>query len=64
MNAETFCPTQAYKDGDRGKQGMARTGITNYFVNTIVTAFQAPEWDTLLQRLVDLSCGHGTANFI
>lgn len=29
---------------------MGRTGITNYFVNTIITALQAPEWDTLLQR--------------
>lgn len=29
---------------------MNRLGITNYFVNTVVTALQAPEWETLLQR--------------
>jgi hypothetical protein len=33
---------------------MGRAGITNYFVNTIITALQAPEWDTLLQRLIYL----------
>jgi len=31
---------------------MARIGITNYFINTVITAFQAPEWTTLLTRLV------------
>ncbi|TFK40170.1 hypothetical protein BDQ12DRAFT_486484 [Crucibulum laeve] len=30
---------------------MARMGITNYFVNTIITALQAPEWESLLQRV-------------
>ncbi|KIM40519.1 hypothetical protein M413DRAFT_73071 [Hebeloma cylindrosporum] len=30
---------------------MARIGITNYFINTVVTAFQAPEWTTLLTRI-------------
>ncbi|KAF8239740.1 hypothetical protein L208DRAFT_1236556 [Tricholoma matsutake] len=30
---------------------MGRAGITNYFVNTIITALQAPEWETLLQRI-------------
>lgn len=33
---------------------MSRVGITNWFVNTIITALQAPEWDTLLERLVPL----------
>ncbi|KAG5646943.1 hypothetical protein DXG03_001666 [Asterophora parasitica] len=41
---------RSYKDGDKGKQGLARVGITNIFVNTIVTALQAPEWDLLLRR--------------
>lgn len=31
---------------------MNRPGVTNYFVNTIVTALQAPEWETLLQRSI------------
>ncbi|KAG5342247.1 hypothetical protein C0989_004091 [Termitomyces sp. Mn162] len=38
------------RDGDTGKQG-SRVGISNYFVNTIVTALQSPEWETLLQRI-------------
>ncbi|KAI0359809.1 hypothetical protein OH77DRAFT_1358930, partial [Trametes cingulata] len=25
--------------------------LTNYFVNTIVTALQAPEWEILLDRI-------------
>ncbi|KIO15227.1 hypothetical protein M404DRAFT_83099, partial [Pisolithus tinctorius Marx 270] len=25
--------------------------VTNRFVNTIITALQAPEWETLLQRI-------------
>lgn len=29
---------------------MARIGITNYYVNTIVTALQSSEWECLLQR--------------
>ena len=33
---------------------MTRVGITNYFVNTIVTALKAPEWETLLERFVNL----------
>jgi hypothetical protein len=33
---------------------MTRVGITNYFVNTIVTALKAPEWETLLERSVNL----------
>lgn len=27
-------------------------GITNYFINTIITVFHAPEWETLLLRCV------------
>ncbi|PPQ76241.1 hypothetical protein CVT26_008149 [Gymnopilus dilepis] len=38
--------------GDNGKYGGGRPGITNYFVNTVVTAFQAPEWEMLLRRQV------------
>ncbi|KDR78995.1 hypothetical protein GALMADRAFT_137962 [Galerina marginata CBS 339.88] len=40
----------ASRPGDNGKKGMTRIGITNYFINTVVTAFQAPEWETLLLR--------------
>lgn len=43
---------QASHVSDYGKKGMARIGITNYFINTVVTAFQAPEWTTLLTRYV------------
>jgi hypothetical protein len=42
---------QATKNGD-GKRTMNRIGITNYFVNTIITSLQAQEWEELLQRLV------------
>ncbi|KAI0663882.1 hypothetical protein C8Q70DRAFT_885740, partial [Cubamyces menziesii] len=28
-----------------------RMPLTNYFVNTMVTAMQAPHWETLLQRI-------------
>jgi len=42
---------QASKNGDRGKSDMSRLGITNYFVNTTITALQASEWETLFQRL-------------
>lgn len=34
--------------------GATRVPLTNYFVNTLITALQAPEWETLLQRLVPL----------
>ncbi|KAF8623641.1 hypothetical protein AX17_007341 [Amanita inopinata Kibby_2008] len=37
--------------GDRGKQGMERLGVTNFFVNTIVTSLQNSEWETLLGRI-------------
>lgn len=29
---------------------MSRLGITNYFVNTIITALKSPDWELLLQR--------------
>lgn len=32
---------------------MARIGITNTFVNTMITAIQAPEWEELLYRWVN-----------
>ncbi|KAF7974772.1 hypothetical protein HWV62_11243 [Athelia sp. TMB] len=35
--------------GFQGKSG--RPGIENAFVNTIITALKAPEWETLLERL-------------
>ncbi|KAG5635811.1 hypothetical protein H0H81_010059 [Sphagnurus paluster] len=44
---------RAYTEEDRPRQDMTRIGITNIFVNTIVTALQSSEWDMLLQRLVD-----------
>ncbi|KAG6908673.1 hypothetical protein DXG01_003687 [Tephrocybe rancida] len=41
---------RAKQEGDIGKQG-TRLGIRNYFVNTIVTALQSPEWETLLRHI-------------
>ncbi|KAL0953283.1 hypothetical protein HGRIS_004533 [Hohenbuehelia grisea] len=38
-------------DGIPGKRGSGRLGITNYFVNTIVTALQSPQWEVLFQRI-------------
>lgn len=35
---------------DRGKRGMTRIAVTNYYVNTIVTALQSSEWERLLKR--------------
>ncbi|KAF5327773.1 hypothetical protein D9619_004557 [Psilocybe cf. subviscida] len=41
----------ASRPGDQGRNGMTRLGVTNYFINTVITAFQAPEWTTLLERI-------------
>ncbi|KAI0955894.1 hypothetical protein AcV7_006436 [Taiwanofungus camphoratus] len=41
----------ASRNGERGKIGMSRIALTNYFVNTIVTALQAPEWEILFGRI-------------
>ncbi|KAF9533857.1 hypothetical protein CPB83DRAFT_412148 [Crepidotus variabilis] len=40
----------AQHSDDMGKAGMARSGITNFFVNTIINVFYGIEWRTLLQR--------------
>ncbi|KAG6862537.1 hypothetical protein C0995_000085 [Termitomyces sp. Mi166 len=47
QNIVTAGYRRAFRDGGTGKQG-SRVGISNYFVNTIVTALQSPEWETLL----------------
>ncbi|CCM03069.1 uncharacterized protein FIBRA_05189 [Fibroporia radiculosa] len=44
--------------GDWGKPGFGRVLLTNYFVNTVVTALQAPEWETLFQRIGDDAMFH------
>jgi len=36
---------QVFEDAKAGS-----SGITNCFVNTIITALQAPEWEKLLER--------------
>lgn len=36
------------RDG-QSRIGATRVPLTNYFVNTILTALQAPEWEGLLQ---------------
>ncbi|KAI0319223.1 hypothetical protein OF83DRAFT_1055383 [Amylostereum chailletii] len=40
---------QSDRPQDRGKGGI-RQGISNYFVNTIVTALQGSDWERLLKR--------------
>ncbi|KIK10192.1 hypothetical protein K443DRAFT_61217, partial [Laccaria amethystina LaAM-08-1] len=30
---------------------MTRVGITNFFVNTVITTLQEPQWDLLLRRI-------------
>ncbi|OBZ72156.1 Telomerase reverse transcriptase [Grifola frondosa] len=51
VNVITFGYRQASQNGELGKAGMSRVPLTNFFVNTIVTALQAPEWEILLQRI-------------
>ncbi|KAL4064397.1 hypothetical protein J3A83DRAFT_4101147 [Scleroderma citrinum] len=41
-------PIQA---SDNARNYSTSSGITNRFVNTIITALQAPEWEILLQRI-------------
>ena len=57
MRGNLTTDTQASHAGDQGKTGLARVGITNYFINTMITVFHAPEWETLLLRcvIVDIS---------
>lgn len=45
--------SNSLQDDSRGKANP----VTNFFVNTIVTALQAPEWETLLQRYGILLAG-------
>jgi hypothetical protein len=40
--------------GDVGKRAMVRLGITNVFLNTIITALQGRQWEMLLQRFVQV----------
>lgn len=51
QNVLTLGYRHASHAGDRGRKGMARIGITNTFLNTMITALQAPEWEELLQRI-------------
>ena len=43
------------RDG-KSKIGASRVPLTNHFVNTMVTALQAQEWETLLQRSLSTDC--------
>lgn len=52
LNRVEHSSNKASNDGDRGKRGMTRVGITNFFVNTVITTLQEPQWDLLLQRSV------------
>jgi hypothetical protein len=42
---------KASKHSSHGKVDMNRISVTNVFVNTIITALQAPEWELLLNRI-------------
>ncbi|CDO70652.1 hypothetical protein BN946_scf184756.g19 [Trametes cinnabarina] len=45
------------QDG-RTRVGAIRVPLVNYFVNTIVTALQAPEWESLLNRIGEEAVFH------
>ncbi|KAI0671796.1 hypothetical protein C8Q78DRAFT_1078563 [Trametes maxima] len=47
----------------RARVAATRMPLTNYFVNTIVTALQAPAWETLLERYSTVSCMSFTAGY-
>lgn len=51
QNVITLGYRLASNDGDRGKRDMTRVGITNFFVNTVITTLQEPQWDLLLRRI-------------
>lgn len=42
--------TQAWRNSEATKRGGGRVPITNYFINTIVTALQSPEWEVLFNE--------------
>ena len=47
-----FLFAKSYQSGSKMRAGDTRSGVNNYFVNTIVTALQEPNWERLLGRCV------------
>ncbi len=41
---------QYYQNGSKIRAGDPRSGVNNFFVNTIVTALQGSDWERLLER--------------
>lgn len=44
--------TKSYQSGSKMRAGDTRSGVNNFFVNTIVTALQESNWERLLGRCV------------
>lgn len=44
--------SQSYQSGSKIRAGDMRSGVNNFFVNTIVTALQGSDWERLLGRCV------------
>src|SRR5258708_37910191 len=42
--------SKSYQNGSKMRPGDLRSGVNNFFVNTIVTALQGSEWERLLER--------------
>ncbi len=51
--------SKSYQNGSKMRPGDLRSGVNNFFVNTIVTALQGSEWERLLEMSVD----RNTASF-
>jgi hypothetical protein len=51
-HASPFFFTKSYQSGSKMRAGDTRSGVNNFFVNTIVTALQESNWERLLGRCV------------
>ena len=51
MDTFSYFPfSKSYQNGSKMRPGDLRSGVNNFFVNTIVTALQGSEWERLLER--------------
>jgi hypothetical protein len=44
--------SKSYQSGSKMKVGDTRSGVNNFFVNTIITTLQGSDWERLLKRCV------------
>jgi hypothetical protein len=44
--------SKSYQSGSKMKVGDTRSGVNNFFVNTIITTLQGSDWERLLNRCV------------